>query len=72
MDTTDYTNKAPYLNDEENELEQTTVDSCYFDELVKIKKLTKRYFEVFDFPMDKTNDELMEMFEIKKKLKRLL
>lgn len=72
MDTTDYTNKAPYLNDEENELEQTTVDSCHFDKLVKIKKLTKRYFEVFDFPMDKTNDELIEMFEIKKKLKRLL
>ena len=72
MDTTDYTNKAPYLNNEETELTQITVDEYYFDELVKIKKLAKRYFNLYNFPMDKTNEELMEMIEINKKLKKLL
>ena len=72
MDTTDYTYKAPYLNNEETELTQITVDEYYFDELVKIKKLAKRYFNLYNFPMDKTNEELMEMIEINKKLKKLL
>ena len=72
LDTTDYTYKAPYLNNEETELTQITVDEYYFDELVKIKKLAKRYFNLYNFPMDKTNEELMEMIEINKKLKKLL
>lgn len=71
MDTTDYTNKAPYLQDKE-EIEQITVDAYYHNDLVKISKLTKEYFEIFDFPMDKTKDELLKMYTLKTKIKKLL
>ena len=72
MDTTDYTNKAPYLNDEKIDLPQITIDEYYYDELVKIKYLTKRYFKLLNYPLEKTNDEIQEMNNINKKLKKLL
>lgn len=71
MDTTDYTNKAPYLNEEE-ENEQVTIDEWYYNDLIKIAKLTKQYFDILSFPMEKTNDELLEIYAIKTKLKKLL
>jgi hypothetical protein len=71
MDTTDYTYKAPYLQ-EEGEIEQVTVDAWYHDDLIKIAKLTKEYFKIFNFPMEKTNEELLKMYNIKKQLNKLL
>ena len=71
MDTTDYTNNAPYLQDKE-EVEQITVDAYYHNDLIEIAKLTKEYFKIFNFPMDKTNEELLKMYNIKKQLNKLL
>ena len=72
MDTTDYTNNAPYLNDKQIEFEQITVDAWYHNDLIEIAKLTKEYFTIFNFPMEKTNDELIRLYEIKKQLNKLL
>ena len=65
MDTTDYTNNAPYLNDEQTEVEQITVDAWYHNDLIKIAKLTKDYFNL---PEENTNDKII----IKNKIKKLL
>ena len=72
LDTTDYSYKAPYLNDVERDLPQITVDEYYFNELVKIKKYTNRYLQIFNSPFDKTSDELMEMFKLKKQIEKLI
>lgn len=65
MNTTDYTNNAPYLNDEQIEIEQITVDAWYHNDLIKIAKLTKEYFNLTD---ENTNDKIL----IKNKIKKLL
>ena len=65
MDTTEYTNNAPYLNDEQTEVEQITVDAWYHNDLIKIAKLTKDYFNL---PEENTNDKII----IKNKIKKLL
>jgi beta-xylosidase len=71
MDTTDCTNKAPYLQ-KQGEIEQVTVDAYYHNDLIEIAKLTKEYFKIFNFPIDKTNEELLKMYNIKKQLNKLL
>ena len=63
MDTTDYTNNAPYLNDEQKEVEQLTVDAYYHNDLIKIAKLTKEYFN-----LPECNNKIL----IKNKIKKLL
>jgi len=63
MDTTEYTNNAPYLNDEQTEVEQVTVDAYYHNDLIKIAKLTKEYFNSTN-----ENDKIL----IKNKIKKLL
>jgi len=63
MDTTDYTNNAPYLNDKQIEFEQITVDAWYHNDLIKIAKLTKDYFN-----LPEENDKII----IKNKIKKLL
>ena len=65
MNTRDYTNNAPYLNDEQTEVEQLTVDAYYHNDLIKIAKLTKEYF---NFPDENTNYKIL----IKNKIKKLL
>jgi hypothetical protein len=72
MDTTDYTFKAPYLEEEEHEIDQVTIDRWYYDELTKISKLTKEYFEILNCPFKKTNEELLKMYNIKKQLNKIL
>jgi len=71
MDTTDYTNNAPYLNDEQAEVEQITVDANYHNDLIEIAKLTKEYFTIFNNP-DIENMKMYEMYEIEQKIKKLL
>ena len=65
MNTIDYTNNAPYLNNEHTEVEQLTVDAYYHNDLIKIAKLTKEYF---NFPDENTNYKIL----IKNKIKKLL
>ena len=65
MDTIEYTNKAPYLNDEQTEVEQITVDAWYHNDLIEIAKLTREYFNLTE---ENTNDKII----IKNKIKKLL
>lgn len=71
MDTTDYTYNAPYLQNEVN-AEQVTIDESYYSELVKISRLTKKYFKLLENPLEKTSDELQEINKIKNQIKKLL
>ena len=71
MDTRDWTNKAPYLELEE-ETEQVTIDLYYYEELVKIKELTKKYFSLISNPLGLTSDENQEVINIAKNIKKLL
>ena len=63
MDTTEYTNNAPYLNDEQTEVEQITVDAWYHNDLIEIAKLTREYFNLTE-----CNNKIL----IKNKIKKLL
>lgn len=62
LDTTDYTNKAPYLQ-EQIEEPQVTFNESYYYELKEtekafkgLKKAIKEYFEEVDHPTDLWND----------------
>ena len=63
MNTIDYTNNAPYLNDEQTEVEQITVDAFYHNDLIEIAKLTREYFNLTE-----CNNKIL----IKNKIKKLL
>lgn len=60
------------MNQKEIEAEQVTIDQSYYSQLVKISKLTKKYFKILDSPWNYTSDDVQEMNDIKKKIKKLL
>ena len=71
MDTSDETYKAPYLQ-EEDELEQITIDAWWYEELKKAHdkiKIVKEYFALKNSPLELTSDEKQQLINLEKKLK---